>query len=121
MKDLAALGQECIAELNAIGIYPKDVTAWTVNCRAKSIWGRCNIYPNGNISIEVISDLVQDDIPNVIPKNIIMHELLHTLVPNHSKAWKELAGKVSAAYPQYDIQTTVTIEEQETLELIKSQ
>lgn len=121
MKDLAALGQECIAELNAIGIYPREITAWTVNCRAKSFWGKCTSYPSGSSQIEIISDILQDDIPNVIPKNIIMHELLHTLVPNHSKAWKELAGKVSAAYPQYDIQTTVSLEEQETLELIKSQ
>lgn len=42
MKDLQMIANECIRDLNAIGIYPHcKAKDFSVNTRAKSRWGQC--------------------------------------------------------------------------------
>lgn len=111
MKDLIKLANECMAELDAIGIKYGKVFNWTVNKRAKSRWGYCKCVPGG-FDIEVSDKLLADDVPDIHAKTTIHHELLHT-VPgglSHTGTWKVLANRVNAKYG-YDIKRTTSAEE----------
>ena len=39
MKNLTKYGNECIKELNAIGIYPNEISEFKIS-NAKSYWGK---------------------------------------------------------------------------------
>ena len=39
MRNLEVYGRQCIEDLNAIGIYPNNVSEFKVNTRAKKRWG----------------------------------------------------------------------------------
>ena len=41
MKDLKKLANQCMAELDAIGVQYGNVVLWEVNTRAKNRWGQC--------------------------------------------------------------------------------
>ena len=58
MKDLKKLANECMAELDAIGIQYGNVISWEVNTRAKNRWGQCRYIGGGVIlSISLIDCL----------------------------------------------------------------
>lgn len=79
MKDLKLLVYECIAELNSIGIDCGKIRNIEMNARAKSRWGQCNTVKSGVFDIEISSRLLDDSVEDVITKNTIIHELLHTV------------------------------------------
>ena len=111
MKDLMRLANECMAELDAIGIKYGKVFNWSVNKRAKSRWGYCKCVPGG-FNIEISDRLLADDMPDIHAKNTIHHELLHT-VPgglSHTGTWKVLANRVNSKYG-YNIKRTTSAEE----------
>lgn len=54
MKDLKKLANQCMAELDAIGVQYGNVISWEVNTRAKNRWGQCR-YIGGEAAIQSIS------------------------------------------------------------------
>lgn len=112
MKNLNNLFNQCIKEVKAIGIEPGNIVAVTVNTRAKTRWGQTK--KNGNSYTINISDrILQDEQDDLIAKDTIIHEILHTCTDcmNHGFNWKALANKVNRAYPQYHISRTTSAEE----------
>ena len=98
MKDIKAVYDECMRELNKIGIYPPNATV-TVNTRAKSRWGQTKLR-DGNYSINIASVLVSDESPIKACKSTMFHEILHTMpnCMNHGKVWQGYVDRVNKAY-----------------------
>lgn len=118
MYDLKKIAKECIAELNAIGIYPNITeNEFTVNTRAKTRFGQCkycNVQYRYNpitlkrepisatMSIDISSFLLDDrnDINSV--RTTIMHELIHAcnecVGVHHGGKWLEYANLVGDCY-----------------------
>lgn len=107
MKNLERYSRECIAELNAIGIYPNAISEWKVS-RAVSFWGQC-VYAGRTRSytIKISKTLLDDNAPVKALKETILHELIHAVdgCLNHGYEWTRLVRKVNTAYG-YDIQQT---------------
>lgn len=99
MRNLNNVANECMAELDAIGINYGRISRFEINTRAKSRWGRCRKIGSSYI-IEINVDLLDErnDINGL--KNTIIHELLHTCegCMNHGKEWKRLAEIVNRNY-----------------------
>jgi len=118
MYDLKKIAKECIAELNAIGIYPNITeNEFTVNTRAKTRYGQCK-YRNvqyrynpitlkrepisATMSINISSFLLDDrnDINSV--RTTVMHELIHScnecVGAHHGGKWLEYAELVNDCY-----------------------
>jgi hypothetical protein len=112
MKNLEKLCQECMEELNAIGIKYGNIKEFKVNSRAKSRWGLCS-KENGTYTIEISNDLLADNIKDDKVKNVIIHEILHTCdnCMSHTGEWKRLAGIVNDCYACYNIKRGETEEE----------
>ena len=47
MKDFEKLISECLAEVEALGIYPGKIEKWEINQRAKTRWGQCKKQKDG--------------------------------------------------------------------------
>ena len=47
MKDLKKLANQCMAELDAIGVQYGNVISWEVNTRAKNRWGTMPLHWRG--------------------------------------------------------------------------
>lgn len=100
---LINLGEQCIAELEQIGIHCGCVRNWSINSRAKRRWGQCKFLTYDThhelceYAIEISEWLLRDDTDIQGLKQTIMHELLHTCdgCMNHGKTWKCLADKVN--------------------------
>lgn len=120
MKNLTLIGNTCIAELNAIGIYPNKIDEFTVNTRAKSRWGQARIR-NGHYTINISVDLLQDDCPNSAVRNTVFHELLHCVdgCMNHGKKWQSLADLVNDCYAM-EIKRCSSTEEKVGVEYAKT-
>jgi len=99
MKDLYTIANECLQELDNIGIEYGTIKEFRINKRAKSFYGQCIKKPEGFI-IEIITDMLADDVPDIELKDTIIHEILHTCENcfNHGKPWKNVADKVNKAY-----------------------
>ena len=112
MKDLKKMAQECMRELDAIGIEYGEVVSWEVNTRAKQRWGQCRHLGGNCHSINISSRLLQDDVSDDGAKNTIIHELLHTVkgCDNHGLNWQREAEKVNRAYG-YNIKRCSSAEE----------
>lgn len=112
MKDLIELANECMVELDDIGIQYAEVIHWEVNTRAKKRWGLCTYNPNGSYTISISSRLLADDVAVDGAINTIIHELLHTVkgCMNHGENWKREASKVNRAYG-YNIKRCSSAEE----------
>lgn len=110
MKDLQKIANECIAELNAIGISPAKNIRWTVNSRAKSRWGLCRKLDRTTYEIQISDRLLQDEVSDTATKDTIVHELLHTLPrgSSHTGVWAAAAIKVNRCYPHYCIKRTTS-------------
>ncbi|WJY58321.1 hypothetical protein CAFEL_02680 [Corynebacterium afermentans subsp. lipophilum] len=63
---------------------------WVSNQRSR--WGSCTVS-TGDIRI---SDRLKQ-VPDYVLDAVIVHELTHTFIPNHSKEFYEWAGKVPYA------------------------
>jgi len=96
MRDLQAVAQECIKELDSIGIKCGKIKEFKVNRRAQR-WGLCRHYSNEGYCIIEISDTLLDERNDIKGlKNTIIHELLHSCTPGagHKGEWKRLADLV---------------------------
>ena len=113
MKDLKKLANQCMAELDAIGVQYGNVISWEVNTRAKNRWGQCRYVGNKCYSINITNRLLADNLPDEAAKQTIVHELLHTVngCMNHGPNWKREADKVNRAYPHYNIKRTTSYDE----------
>lgn len=112
MKNLKALFNECMSEVKAIGIEPGNIVDVSINTRAKKRWGQCK-YSNGVYTINISNRLLADELDDMVAKNTITHEILHSCkgCMNHGPEWKALADKVNNAYPGYNIKRTTSCEE----------
>lgn len=112
MKNLDKLFNECMNEAKAIGLKPGNIVGVTVNTRAKNRWGQTR-YSNGVYSINISNRLLAEELDDMVAKNTIMHEIIHTCpgCMNHGENWKRLANRVNAAYPDYNIKRTTSCEE----------
>lgn len=112
MKDLKKLANQCMAELDAIGIQYGNVISWEVNTRAKNRWGQCRYIGGRRYSINITNRLLDDNLPDEAAKQTIIHELLHSVngCMNHGPNWKRVADKVNRAY-HYNIKRTTSYDE----------
>ena len=99
MRNLEQYGKQCIENLNAIGIYPNEVSEFKINTRAKNRWGQ-TCKKDGIYSININYLLLQDDCPEKALLETLYHELLHCVdgCMNHGDKWQELAELVSDCY-----------------------
>lgn len=114
MKNLNALADECVADLESIGVQVKPALFWSVNTTAKHRWGQCKcLIPGEAYSISISQSLLEDDLDDMAAKNTIMHEILHALTRNtgHKGRWLQMANKVNCKLPQYTIKRTTSAEE----------
>ncbi len=106
MKDLQVLFEECIKELEGIGIVPLPILSVTVNTRAKKRWGQTK-KEAGGYSININGDLLAEDLPDLPAKTVLLHEILHCCPggESHRGNWRLLAEKVRRELG-YDIRVT---------------
>ena len=104
MKDYKAIYEECRYLLQKMGICTRDDINVVINSRAKSRWGLCKIA-KGNITIEISDRLLDDNVPDTSLKDVMIHELLHSVAPgyHHGGKWLYLAKKVNDRYPDLNI------------------
>lgn len=112
MRNLIELANECMVELDEIGIQYAETIYWEINTRAKKRWGLCKYNSNGSYTISISSRLLADDVAVDGAINTIIHELLHTCkgCMNHGENWKREANKVNRAYG-YNIKRCSSAEE----------
>jgi len=108
MKDLISLVNETKWDLDKLNIKYRNVVKWSVNTRAKKRWGQCKRVGINTFEINISSLLLNDEADNQIAKNVIAHELLHTVNGcfAHKGKWKQLADFVNFSMPNYKIKTT---------------
>lgn len=111
MKDLNALYERCLWEVERVGIRHGVILDIKVNYRAKTRWGMCKRNPNG-FMLEISAMLLEDSVSDEAAKDTIIHEILHTCKGafNHGEAWKALAGRMNAIYG-YNIKRTTSYAE----------
>lgn len=100
MKNLETYARECLAELNAIDIYPNAISEWKVS-RAVSRWGMCSYKTRSHVySISISKVLLADNAPVKGLKETIIHELLHAVdgCLDHGYKWTALVNKVNRSY-----------------------
>ena len=99
MKDLNAIGNQWIENLNAIDIYPNRISRFEVNKRAMRRWGQAR-KRDGIYTININYLLLEDEAPEEALINTLVHELLHCVdgCMNHGEKWKELAEVVNDCY-----------------------
>lgn len=108
MRNLQFYANECMQELDAIGIRYGKIQRFTINTRAKKRWGQCK-YAYGKFEISIAQILLDERNSLDGLKSTIMHELLHTCKGclNHGDEWKRLADIVSHYYG-YKIERTAS-------------
>ena len=101
MKNLSFLKNECLKEVEALGIKPGKVSEWVINRRAKTRWGLCKAKKDGTYEIQIAERLLNDDRVSVEScKETIIHEILHTCsgCMKHTGRWKIYADRTNATY-----------------------
>ena len=102
MKNLTALFNACVAELDAIDMdYSRNIKSVTVNSRLKRAFGQCcRDVDSDTYTIEVSSRILADHISENFVKDTIIHELLHTCpgCMNHGPEWQRRASVVRRTY-----------------------
>ena len=83
MKDVQKLFRECVMEMESIGMdISTRIVEVKVNSRLSRALGRCCVVSrvNGNywFRIEIQPNMLVDGIDDAVPKNTLMHELIHT-------------------------------------------
>lgn len=101
MRNLLQIANECMKELDTIGIEYGKIVKWEIATRTSSRWGQCKYFNGRNnkdgYSINISYFLLDDRNDIEVLKNTIIHELLHSCYGcmNHGARWKALAGKVN--------------------------
>lgn len=112
MCDLNNLLRICMAELDSINLvdYNKHITSITVNNRLSRALGRC-IRSGGSFRIELAGKTAADNVNIDFIKNVIMHELVHTIPGcwNHGPLFQSYARRINAKLG-YHVSTTETAE-----------
>lgn len=112
MVNLNNLLRLCMAELDAINLvnYSKNIASITVNNRLSRALGRC-VRKNGIFHIELAQKSVAEGVDVNFIKNIIMHELVHTMPNcwNHGPVFQNYAHIINRRLG-YHVETTETIE-----------
>ena len=112
MVNLNNLLLTCMKELNSIGLtrYSHLIASITVNNRLSRALGRC-VRKNGVFSIELARKSVAEGVDVQFIKNIIMHELIHTMPNcwNHGPLFQNYARIINRGLG-YHVSTTETIE-----------
>lgn len=104
MRDLTVVINNCISDLNAIGIYPNKIEKIEINTRAKSRWGQCkyntDCFGDRHYSININALLLDERTPMNSLLDTCYHELLHAVdgCMNHGSKWESLADLVSDCY-----------------------
>ena len=110
MRDLNKIMNDCIAELNSIGMtyYSKNITSITVNNRLSRALGRC-IRSGGSFRIELAGKTAADNVDIYFIRNVVMHELVHTMPGcwNHGPLFQSYARRINAKLG-YHVSTTET-------------
>ena len=110
MKDFKKLINESLNEVILAGIKPGNIISWDINKRAKTRWGLCKRYPNGDCEIQIAERLLIDDrISEKDCKETIIHEILHTCdgCHGHTGMWKAYADIMNRKYG-YNIKRVTT-------------
>lgn len=121
MKNLTKLFNECIADCDSLGIKYGHITNVSVNTRAKRRWGQTKTHrpykystchKDYTFDISISNRLLEDDVEDMVAKNTIMHEILHTVedCQNHGDKWKAMADKVNRTYG-YNVKRCTSSEE----------
>ena len=113
MKDFKRLQEECMREVEAVGIKPGNIVKWSLNSRAKTRWGLCVKYKNGDCEIQIAERLIEDDrISEKSCKDTMIHEILHSCAGchRHTGKWKKYAELMNDTYG-YNIKRVTSGEE----------
>lgn len=113
MKNLSRLFSETLSEAHSIGLDVSDeIVSVTVNSRLSRALGRCSKVWDAwrghyVFKIEVQPNMLADGLDDRVPKNTIMHELIHTCAGcfNHGPEFQYRAGIVNRKLG-YDVHTT---------------
>lgn len=103
------LVNECIKELDNIGVYYGKITEFKVNARFKNTWGRCSKDCNNNTFTIMINKKLLQNGSDFGIKQTIIHEMIHTVDGcfNHKAKWKQIADYVNSKY-NYNVKRTNT-------------
>ena len=112
MKNLYKLIDRAIDECLAVGIEPGEITSVKVNTRAKNRWGQTKYLPDDTFEININKELLEDNVPDKVTMNTVVHEILHTVEGcfNHKKQWQNYADIMNNAYG-YNIKRVTSAEE----------
>lgn len=96
MKNLKALFDCCLHEVQTAGIKAGPIISVRQNSRAKNRWGQTQLI-NGGFVIEINTELLQDSVSDLATKNTIIHEILHTVdgCMNHGDKWQWCAARMN--------------------------
>ena len=116
-EKLNRIAQDCIIDLDGVGIKTGRVLAFEVNTRAANRWGQCKKTPNGYI-ININAVLLDDRNGDEGLINTLYHELLHTCAGcmDHGEKWKRYAAQVKARLG-YNIKRTSSAAEKLSAEM----
>lgn len=101
MKNFEKLIEDCLIEVESVGIVAGKIENWKINYRAKARWGLCRKLKNGAYEIEIAAQLLEDDrVSEFACKNTMIHEILHTCggCMKHTGKWLEYAKEMNEAY-----------------------
>ena len=114
MRNYVNIMLECMHELDDVylGAYSKNITSITINNRLRRSLGRCKMIGGGReYRIELAGKVARDDVDLHFIKNIIMHELVHTMPYcfNHGPEFHRMAEAINRTL-YYHIDTEETQE-----------
>lgn len=87
-------------ELSILKIEYNKSVKFQINNRSRTRWGQCSLREDGSYVIEISNLLLHNCIQDKFLKEVIAHELLHTVngCMNHGKKWKTLASQMNCHY-----------------------
>lgn len=98
MRNYTAIMHDCMQELGSIGLstYSKRIVSITINNRLSRSLGRCRRIGR-DFFIELAGKVARDDVDLHFIKNIIMHELVHTMPEcfNHGYMFQRTAAIIN--------------------------
>lgn len=108
MRDLMTYARECMEELDVINVPYVRPVCWKVNTRAKKFYGQCtrSRYNDKTFTIDIAAKLLGDDVDEMAVKNVIHHELVHTIPGcfNHGKEFVYWCNVINREYG-YTVET----------------
>ncbi|MDO4620156.1 MAG: SprT-like domain-containing protein [Lachnospiraceae bacterium] len=104
---LQTILEECMAQLDELGVPYGKVTEIAVNSRARRRWGQCRKVQDG-WKIAISDRLLVPEAESGL-RDTVMHELIHTcpMCTNHGAMWKHFAEAVNQVYG-YHIRRTAS-------------